>query len=210
MSNHFDEFDDRDAGRPNGSGPSQPNLNRLDGNGACANLSSGIPPRGIPQEQESTADCCSGIQRDRFELLSAYLDGEVTAAERRQVETWLATDSCTQQLYRRLLSLRQGLQMLPIARSEQSVEQLVNQVTARVEHQPRRLVWGGLAVAGLLVGALFNALPQERFAPSLATAPTHPSGQHEAVPSEGLMIALNHPPIEIPKTTPQKPHSTVR
>ncbi|MFM7426545.1 MAG: anti-sigma factor family protein [Elainella sp.] len=201
MSNHFDEFDDRDPESRNGSRSSQPNLHRLDGNGACANPSSG------PREQE--ADCCSGIQRDRFELLSAYLDGEVTAVERRQVEDWLATDSCTQQLYRRLLSLRQGLQMLPIARSEQSVEQLVNQVTARVERQPRRLVWGGLAVAGLLVGAFFNALPQERFAPSLATAPTQTSGQHEAVPSEGLMIALNHPPIEIPKSTPQKLHSPV-
>jgi len=27
------------------------------------------------------------LKRDRFELLSAYLDGEVTAAERQQVET---------------------------------------------------------------------------------------------------------------------------
>ncbi len=206
MSNHFDEFDDRDSRSWNGSRPSQPNLNRLDGNGASANPSDEI----LPEQADVTGDSCCGIQRDRFELLSAYLDGEVTAAERRQVETWLATDSCTQQLYRRLLSLRQGLQMLPVARSEQSVEQLVNRVTARVEHQPRRLVWGGLAVAGLLVGALFNALPQERYAPSLVTAPSQMPEQHEAVPSQGLMIALNHPPIEIPKATPQKSHSTIR
>jgi hypothetical protein len=205
MSNHFDEFDDRDSRGWNGSRPSQPDLNQLDGNGG-PNFASDIS-----QEQtETSTDCCSGIQRDRFELLSAYLDGEVTAAERRQVETWLATDSCTQQLYRRLLSLRQGLQMLPIARSEQSVEQLVNRVAARVERQPRRFVWGGLAVAGLLVGALFNALPQERYSPSIAAGPTHSPGQQDAVPSEGLMIALNHPPIEIPKATPQKPHSTIR
>lgn len=31
-------------------------------------------------------------QRDRFELLDAYHDGEVTAAEQRQIEQWLATD----------------------------------------------------------------------------------------------------------------------
>jgi len=32
-------------------------------------------------------------KRDCFELLSAYLDGEVTATERRQVEEWLSTDA---------------------------------------------------------------------------------------------------------------------
>ncbi|MEL6165322.1 MAG: zf-HC2 domain-containing protein, partial [Cyanobacteria bacterium J06628_3] len=45
------------------------------------------------------------VKRDRFELLSAYLDGEVTAAERRQVEEWLANDSSVQNLHKRLLSL---------------------------------------------------------------------------------------------------------
>jgi anti-sigma factor RsiW len=34
---------------------------------------------------------------ERFELLSAYLDGEVTASERKQVEAWLATDRAFQQ-----------------------------------------------------------------------------------------------------------------
>jgi len=32
------------------------------------------------------------LKRDRFELLSAYLDGEVTAAQRQQVEDWLGND----------------------------------------------------------------------------------------------------------------------
>ena len=36
------------------------------------------------------------VKRDRFELISAYLDGEVTAAERKQVEEWLVNaDSMT-------------------------------------------------------------------------------------------------------------------
>jgi anti-sigma factor RsiW len=30
---------------------------------------------------------------EKFELLSAYLDGEVTAAERKQVELWLQDDA---------------------------------------------------------------------------------------------------------------------
>lgn len=45
-------------------------------------------------------------ERDRFELLNAYLDGEVTAAERRQIEDWLTTDSAAQCLYSRALELR--------------------------------------------------------------------------------------------------------
>ena len=32
-------------------------------------------------------------KRGFFELLSAYLDGEVTATERKQVEEWLSTDT---------------------------------------------------------------------------------------------------------------------
>jgi hypothetical protein len=45
-------------------------------------------------------------KRDRFELLSAYLDGEVSPEERRLVTTWLADDPETQCLYQRLLHLR--------------------------------------------------------------------------------------------------------
>jgi hypothetical protein len=148
--------------------------------------------------EEPVADPCSASQRDRFELLSAYLDGEVTASERRQIEAWLATDPKTQCLYSRLLTLRQGLQTLPIVNSEQSVEQFVDQVTARLDHQPRRWVWGGLAVAAMLVGAIFTAVPQDRYAPSIADS----LDSSEEVPSSGLMIALNHPPIEIPNTDP--------
>ncbi len=45
--------------------------------------------------------------RDRFELLNAYLDGEVTAAQRQQIDNWLTTDSQVQCLYARALKLRQ-------------------------------------------------------------------------------------------------------
>jgi anti-sigma factor RsiW len=40
-------------------------------------------------------------KRDRFELLSAYLDGELTATERRQIEDWLKTAPEVQRLYAR-------------------------------------------------------------------------------------------------------------
>lgn len=41
---------------------------------------------------DSPDPCCGARdmeKRDRFELLSAYLDGEVSATERKQVEDWL-------------------------------------------------------------------------------------------------------------------------
>lgn len=187
MTHHFDEFGQRS--RKLGTDAAQdldPDLSQPNCQTDC-------------QEAEVNSDCCSPIQRDQFELLSAYLDGEVTAAERRQVERWLATDSQAQRLYSRLQSLRQGLQTLPLAQPTQSVDQLVAQVTARVERQPRRLAWGGLAAAGLLIGVLFNALPPDTYSPSIAQR-----SSSQEVPSDGLMIALNQPPIAIPRTA-QKP-----
>jgi hypothetical protein len=160
----------------------------------CSNIAESLDPEAQGADSELTASSCCTSQRDRFELLSAYLDGEVTASERRQVESWLATDAKTQCLYSRLLTLRQGLQTLPIVKSEQSVEQFVDQMTARLDYQPRRWVWGGLAVAAMLVGALFTAVPQDRYVPSIAES----LDAGEEVPSAGLMIAVNHPPIEIP------------
>lgn len=174
MTNHFDEFDERDVSEP---------------------VDPEMKATGCPDSEHYPVSCFSAMQRDRFELLSAYLDGEVTAVERRQVEQWLAEDVLTQRLYSRLLSLRQGLQTLPIDRASQSVDQLVEHVTARLERQPRRLVWGGLAIAAVFVGAIFTSMPRENYAPSIADSFV-PS---EDVPSDGLMIALNQPPIEIPK-----------
>lgn len=177
MTNHFDEFDKRNV------------ADSIDAKVQGSNC------------QSESSEACSSMQRDRFELLSAYLDGEVTAAERRQVEEWLASDAKTQRLYSRLLSLRQGLQALPVVKPEQDVDQLVERVTARIERRPRRLLWGGLAIAALFLGALMTSMPRENYAPSIA----HSLDSSEDVPSNGLMIALNHPPIEIPKAATSAP-----
>jgi anti-sigma factor RsiW len=187
MSNYFDEFGERSA---SDWVESQPKLNH-----EC--------------ETKCDTDACSAtLQRDRFELLSAYLDGEVTAAERRQVEAWLATDAKTQCLYSRLLSLRQGLQMLPITSSEQTVDQLVASVTAQVERRPRRLLWGGMAAAAVVVGALLGSMiGRESYAPSVAENFSAPASQVEEVPTDGLMIALNRPPIEIPQSAIASPEN---
>ncbi len=131
---------------------------------------------------------------DRFELLSAYLDGEVTAAERQQVEGWLASDAEVKQLYQRLLGLRQGWQNLSIPQTETTVDQLVDQVFARVERRPtRKLVVAGAAIAAVAVGAILSLWPEQRlFAPQMAVTP--------APDADELVIALDSPLIELPNT----------
>ncbi len=95
------------------------------------------------------------MMRDRFELLSAYLDGEVTAAERRQVEEWLKNDPTTKRLYSRLLMMQQSFQAMPVPAAEQSAQDLATKVLQRVERKPKQTwVLGGGAIAALLIGVV--------------------------------------------------------
>ncbi len=143
------------------------------------------------------------LKRDRFELLSAYLDGEVTATERRQVEEWLANDPEIKRLYARLLQLRQGLRTMPVPAAEQPVEQTVQQVYQRLHRRSRRaMVLGGSAIAALFIGALSGVLP------SLESFQIAKSPESATTPVEPLMVALNTPVVEIPKApiaAPEKP-----
>jgi hypothetical protein len=161
----------------------------------------------------------SMLQRDRFELLSAYLDGEVTAAERKQVEEWLATDPVVKRLYSRLLELRQGFQAMPVPAASQSVEQTVDAVFKRVNRRPKQiLLWGGAAVAALFVGAVSGFLPgNNSFSPQFAQSPVEGSGapQNAQLPSaqpvnsDALMIALDQPVVQIPKAPVSMPADAV-
>ena len=80
--------------------------------------------------QSAPAAALDNLKRDRFELLSAYLDGEVTVSERRQVEQWLETDQNMRCLYSRLLKLRQGMRTMAVPASERSVEQTIESAIA--------------------------------------------------------------------------------
>lgn len=133
------------------------------------------------------------MMRDRFELLSAYLDGEVTAAERRQVEEWLENDSTTKRLYLRLLSMQQGFQSMPVPPSEQSARDLAAKVVQQVERKSKgkKLVLGGCAVAALFVAAVSGVVGgRQLFSPQFAQSPI-------PADSEGLIVALNEPVVEI-------------
>ncbi len=152
--------------------------------------------------QEAARDMDS-LQRDRFELLSAYIDGEVTAAERSQVREWLATDHSMQHLYARLLKLRQEVQKLPGPSREQPSQQVVQEVFRRIDRRrtQRTLIWGGAAIAALFVSAVSGILPGSRsLVPQLAEAPK----QEAAEPK----IIVSRPLIEIPKAAVANPEQS--
>lgn len=151
------------------------------------------------------------LKRDRFELLSAYLDGEVTAQERKQVEAWLATDPEFQRLHRRLLKLNHSVQSLPIPATKPT-EQTVRQVMHRLDHRPKlMLIWSGLGAtaAAAVVGAVSLLLPNNSPFPLGQTTASIQSPATTALPSvtpedphAGLMLALDRPPVEIPNVSP--------
>ncbi|MEO0532972.1 MAG: transcriptional regulator [Cyanobacteria bacterium P01_A01_bin.123] len=153
----------------------------------------------IARERRTDRGCESmyqeldAIKRDRFELLSAYLDGEVTADERRQVNRWLADDAHAQCLYQRLLRLRQGIGQLPIPTQDTCVEATIQTVFARIQRRLRIALMAGAGTVAVVclgtVSGFFDDRPSVfRFAQVQSGTPV-------------LEVALDEPVIEIPKTS---------
>ena len=130
---------------------------------------------------------------ERFELLSAYLDGEVTPTERQQVEAWLANDLAFQHQYRQMQQMQHAFPRMTVP-SSQSAEALSAGVFAKLDRQRnRKLAWiGGGAIAATLVaavtglGGLFGDNPQLQYAANKANIPAP------------MMVALNDPILAIP------------
>ena len=130
---------------------------------------------------------------ERFELLSAYLDGEVTPTERQQVEAWLANDLAFQHQYRQMQQMQHAFPRMTVP-SSQSAAALSAGVFAKLDRQRnRKLGWiGGGAIAATLVaavtglGGLFGDNPQLQYAANKANIPAP------------MMVALNDPILAIP------------
>ena len=131
-------------------------------------------------------------EQERYQLLSAYLDGEVTVDERRQVQEWLDNDAAFQQQYIQLLQLRQAIPRIPIPQGEISPEEFSERVLAKIDRQRiRRLVLcGGMVITTVATG-LFSSLFLGRNIPLLQRAKA-PIPNHQVEP-DPLMIALNQP-----------------
>jgi anti-sigma factor RsiW len=136
-----------------------------------------------------------GVLDERFELLSAYLDGEATASERKQVEAWLAGDLEFQQQYRQLQRMQQVIAGIPTPTSDRPVAELADNVFAKIDQRRSRNLtrWiGGGAIAATLVtalagiGGLFNTNNSQWQMANKANTPAP------------LMVALNDPILSIP------------
>jgi anti-sigma factor RsiW len=149
---------------------------------------------------------------DRFELLSAYLDGEVSLSERKQVEEWLASDSEFRKTYQQMLALQDGWHSMPAVAPSMPTEQLVNQVMARLDRRnPQRWIWGGLGTAAAIAIGAFSGLfgnqgvvfqtakgPDPQQTLSAVTPVNSPASTTIAMRASDLMLALDRPPVEIP------------
>ncbi|AFZ47467.1 hypothetical protein Cyast_1505 [Cyanobacterium stanieri PCC 7202] len=134
------------------------------------------------------------IDKCTFELLSAYLDGEVTSAQRKEVQELLAQDPEAQGLYRRLLALRQEINSLPIPKPEYTSKQVCDGVFSQLdkeEKHKKRLVIGGSAIAITVLATIGGLFTGNR-------NPIWQMAQQNTPEEESLMIALNEPLIDLP------------
>ena len=141
---------------------------------------------------------CGNLHRDRFELLSAYIDHEVTADERRQVESWINEDPAFAKMHRRMTKLQLGFKHLPAPAMAEHVDLTIAKVIKEVD-RPRpdwRVLTGiGGAVAAAAAIAAVTLFPN--ISPQLASKSANPAtksaDQLEMPATSTLMIALDQP-----------------
>jgi anti-sigma factor RsiW len=135
-------------------------------------------------------------QFERFELLSAYIDGEVTPQERKIVQDWLDTDPEFKQAYLGLIRLQTALPHVPIPPS-MPVDELSKQVFERIEKENRwqRLwLWGSLTAAAVVV-AVGSSIFVNPLQP--ASQQARLASENEVIAEDSLMIAINKPMFDV-------------
>jgi anti-sigma factor RsiW len=154
---------------------------------------------------------------DRFELLSAYVDNELSVGEKQQVEAWLESDPEMKQQYRALSAISRSFQSMPMPTTQtQSSNDMLEAVFAKVDRKPRLLKLTGMTAifAGIsALGALFVApilSPQlaKQNPPQVASQSSPPvktlfsNKSHKAdlksADTDSLMLVLEAPPVDIP------------
>lgn len=152
---------------------------------------------------------------EKFELLSAYLDGEVDASERQQVEEWLRTDAAFKLQYQRLQGMHRAIEQLPLAEAALPVDDLADRVFAKIEarRQSKWLKIGGGALAATVVAAgagmagIWNGFNSPMPQMAQLSLPTEVLANLEIIPNPApLMVALNDSIVQIPQKG-QKSHS---
>jgi len=126
--------------------------------------------------------------QERFELLSAYIDNEVTSTEKSQVEQWLKDDLSYRTQYQQLLKVKRLLLDLPVP-SSIPTELVVNKVIAKInKRSQRKLLLGGAIVA--LIVATFGFITND-YRLKLAD---------DVNSEEQLILAMEEPIIPMPES----------
>ncbi len=137
---------------------------------------------------------------DSFELLSAYIDGELTPAEKEQVQTWLDCDPEFKQLYTQLLALQSQIQNFVAPTSKKSTAEITAGVFHSIDRhrrRRRRLVWGGSAIAASVIATVSGMIPG--FSP-LSMKMAKVNSPNNISNSVMLAVAVDQPAINIPKS----------
>ena len=150
------------------------------------------------------------IPEERFELLSAYIDGEVTEAEEQLVEQWLSDDADFRRLYQQQLKLRQLLIDLPVpvaahssvkAETDVMISRVFAEIDKRSQQRKRKLAGIGISVAAIvgIVGSMFTFNSNPQFSPvANSIKPAAP------VAEEPILIAMEEPLVPHPKSMSTK------
>lgn len=143
---------------------------------------------------------------ERFELLSAYIDGEVTETEEQLVEQWLSDDVDFRRLYQQQMKLRQSLIELPVpvaanSSAKKETEVMIDRVFAEIDKRSQRRKWKlagiGISVAAVVgvFGSLFTFNSSPQFSP-VANSVKAPA----PVAEEPVLIAMEEPLVPLPKS----------
>lgn len=143
---------------------------------------------------------------ERFELLSAYIDGEVSESEEQLVEQWLSEDVDFRRLYQQQMKLRQLLIDLPVPVAANSsvkaeTEVMIDRVMAEIDKRSQRRKWKwtgiGISVAAVVgvFGSMFTFNSNPQFSPVSNSIKTPAPAAEEPV-----LIAMEEPLVPLPKS----------
>jgi anti-sigma factor RsiW len=144
-------------------------------------------------ENSETAD----LTIDCFELLSAYIDGELSPSEKHQVQTWLDQDPKIKYRYTQLLILQGQIQHSVAPPSQKSVTEITEGVFHSIERRHRRfqLIWGSSAIAASVLAITSGIIPGISPFGGLKMAEVETPTNSSAIM---LAVAVNKPAIDIP------------
>ena len=138
------------------------------------------------------------VPTDCFELLSAYIDGELSATEKNQVQGWLDQDPKIKNLYTQLLALQGNMKLSLAPPSDKSIAEITTGVFKSIDRRrQRRLVFTGGAIAASILATITALMPG--ITPSgLKMAEIDNTSDLVSAPIM-LAVAVNKPAINIPK-----------